>query len=66
MQWYGVGGETLLDIKHFGSNMPHNYNTDFLVPAETPEEAFRMFYTKRCVELEKKLEHAKRLAALYK
>ena len=58
-QWFGIGGETLAEVKCFGSEIPSAFNMDFLEFAETPEEAFRKFYTRRCKELEKKLERAK-------
>ena len=64
--WYGFGfGDTLEEVKHFGDTMPQQFNLDFLVYAEGPKEAFKIFYTQKAERLEKELTKAKALATLY-
>ena len=63
--WYAVLGESLEEVKDFGTKFPSNFNSDYLVYDETPEKAFKSFFTRKSILLELKLARAKELAALY-
>lgn len=60
--WYGVCGETIEEVKRFGAQRPTNFNMDFLEYCETPQQAFKKFWTRKCKSLEKQLEKAKNLS----
>lgn len=64
-KWYGICGESLEEVKCFGSELPSQFNHDFLEFCETPQQAFKAFWIRRSKSLEKQLEKAKKLSNLY-
>ena len=63
--WYGICGETLEEVKCFGNTMPTNFNNDFLEFCESPRQAFKAYWERKCKTLKKELEKAETLANLY-